>query len=349
MAAATPSMISPPSGSDAPARRVTVVLGMHRSGTSAVAGCLQRLGVDLGPRLMPATEDNPRGYYEHIDLVNLHDRLLLALGRAWDDTFPFPPDWWRDDALIGRYRDEALGLLRRDFPTAALWGLKDPRLCRLLPWWEGLWREAGSAPLFLLVCRPPGEVAASLAKREGFSPAKSALLWLQHTLEAERHTRGQPRVLIDFKAFLADWRGALEPAARVLGMPWPVTGNGANGGTFVDPALARSTVSAAVPDSLPRWVEETHAALRLGLSGREEAMCAELDRVAGHLHAAESLFAPTPVQNASDLAHQLAAARSQAVWYETEWYKARLRTDDARAKLQAKRQEIERLKKQGKQ
>lgn len=343
-AAASPN--SPPSASDASARRVVVVLGMHRSGTSAVAGCLARLGVDLGPRLMPATEDNPRGYYEHIDLVNLHDRLLLALGRAWDDTFPFPPDWWWDDALTGRYRAEALDLLRRDFPTASVWGLKDPRLCRLLPWWEGLWQETQSAPLFLLVCRPPAEVAASLARREGFSAPKSYLLWLQHTLEAERATRGQPRVLVDFKAFLADWRGALEPAARFLGRPWPAatTDDPAAGGPFVDPALARSVSVGAVPERLPRWVEETDAALRLGLAGREGEMRAELDRVAGHLQVAEALYAPTPAEATADLRHQLEAARRQAAWFEAEWQKARLRAEDARAKLLAKRQEVERLK-----
>ena len=106
-----------------PSRRAVVVLGMHRSGTSAVAGCLHRLGVDFGPRLMPATEANARGYYEHIDIVNLHDRLLLALGGSWDETCPLPPDWWSDEVLTGRYRDELLVLLRRDLATAPVWGI----------------------------------------------------------------------------------------------------------------------------------------------------------------------------------------------------------------------------------
>ena len=57
-----------------------VVLGMHRSGTSALTGMLHRLGVALGEHLMPATNDNPRGYWEHADIVKVHERLMAALG-----------------------------------------------------------------------------------------------------------------------------------------------------------------------------------------------------------------------------------------------------------------------------
>ena len=347
--AGSAGMISPLMAAEDPtpipavaARRVVVVLGMHRSGTSAVAGCLQRLGVDLGPRLMPATADNPRGYYEHVDVVNFHDRFLLALGRSWDETGPFPPGGWQDGEAANRYQAEMLALLRRDFATAPLWGLKDPRLCRLLPWWEPMWSKMDSEPLFVLVRRPPSDVAASLARREGFSAGKSHLLWLQHTLEAERFTRGKPRVLVDFTAFLADWRAALEPAAALLGRPWPVSppvDDPADGG-FVDPSLAHATAGTA----LPLWVEEADAALRQGLTGQEGEMRAGLDRITGHLRAAEALYAPAPAETTADLRHQLDDSRRQAAWYEAEWQKARARAEDAHAKLLAKRQENERLR-----
>jgi hypothetical protein len=49
---------------------VLVVLGMHRSGTSALTGMLHHLGVALGEHLMPASADNPRGYWEHSDVVS---------------------------------------------------------------------------------------------------------------------------------------------------------------------------------------------------------------------------------------------------------------------------------------
>ena len=49
---------------------------------------------------MPATEDNARGFYEHVDIVNLHDRLLLALGGSWDETRPLPPGWFGENLRV---------------------------------------------------------------------------------------------------------------------------------------------------------------------------------------------------------------------------------------------------------
>ena len=68
------------------AQHAIVVLGMHRSGTSAMAGVLQRLGVDLGSRLTPGDADNPKGYWEHTELVDIHDRLLRSLSSRWLET-----------------------------------------------------------------------------------------------------------------------------------------------------------------------------------------------------------------------------------------------------------------------
>ena len=179
LAAMLAPVAAPLPSKPAPRRRVLVVLGMHRGGTSAVAGMLQRLGVDFGPRLMPANADNPAGYYEHNDVVNLHDRFLGRLGAAWDDPFPpaFEPSSWSELAPapgLPTYRQELLSILKRDFsgedgrPPAPLWGLKDPRLCLLLPWWEPLWTELDSEPRFILVLRGPEAVAASLGRRDGF-------------------------------------------------------------------------------------------------------------------------------------------------------------------------------------
>ena len=73
-------------------RRVVVVLGMHRSGTSAVARALQVVGVSLGSRLMPAMPgNNPKGFWEDVDFHAFNERLLVALGADWRRVRPF--DW----------------------------------------------------------------------------------------------------------------------------------------------------------------------------------------------------------------------------------------------------------------
>jgi hypothetical protein len=112
----------------------TLVLGMHRSGTSATAGALAAAGFHLGDDLLEAGADNPRGYWEHAGVVAINERLLSALGRRWDDPRPMPAGW-QDGEAAQSASDDIARLLARLAQDRAPWAIKDPRLCRLLPLW----------------------------------------------------------------------------------------------------------------------------------------------------------------------------------------------------------------------
>ena len=75
-----------------------LVAGMHRSGTSALTGALNVLGISLGQHLLAPGEDNPKGYWEHQSAVEIHERLLTALERRWDDVRPLPAGWLTSEA-----------------------------------------------------------------------------------------------------------------------------------------------------------------------------------------------------------------------------------------------------------
>src|SRR5262245_37421536 len=173
--------------------RAVIVLGMHRSGTSAMAGVLQLLGVELGPDLVPPGPFNVAGHFEHAGVVAIHDHVLAALGSSWDDVCPLP-EGWHERADIAPLREELLTLVRRDFEQCPLWGLKDPRLCRLLPLWHGILAEVGCTPGYVIMMRNPAEVVASLHRREEFDRGHSYLVWLENILALEEHTRGRARV-----------------------------------------------------------------------------------------------------------------------------------------------------------
>jgi len=197
--------------------KAVLVLGMHRSGTSATTRILNLLGVDLGGHLLDPADDNTKGFWEHADAVDINDRLLLGLHRSWDDIRGFP-DNWETFHCADRAIAEIQSLVQHEFDNTPLWALKDPRLCRVIPvWTEALSRE-GVEPLFLFVMRHPTEVAQSLAKRDGVSLEFGYALWLRYVTESELATRRYRRVMIRYEDLLKDWRGCMDRVSQSLGI-----------------------------------------------------------------------------------------------------------------------------------
>lgn len=216
-----------------------VVLGMHRSGTSLLTGLLSQVGVNMGRRLYaPQQGVNEKGFWEHEDIVDTHDELLLALNSQWDDLLPLADQWWeRDSAQL--FIKKLTKYVQRDFHNTPVWAIKDPRMCRLLPLWFSIFKAQSIIPLFVCMNRNPFEVVASLRKRDGFSEEKALVLWLSHTLLAERYTREQRRVFIDFNQVVSDPIETLSKIEYQLQLTFPVSVSEANQKilTFVSPDL----------------------------------------------------------------------------------------------------------------
>ncbi|MGE0409471.1 MAG: glycosyltransferase, partial [Amphiplicatus sp.] len=193
-----------------------LVFGMHRSGTSSIAGLLGMLGADLPGGLLGPAEENKRGFFEARDIVEAHDAFLGAIGSAWSAL----DDFRRVDRLPAarEFKARIRPLLEAEFAKARRLVLKDPRMCRFAPLWLGLVKELGADPFAVLVIRNPLEIAASLKERNGFSPGRSVLLWLQHMLMAERDTRGVRRVFVDYDQATQDWRKAAGKLGEAVGL-----------------------------------------------------------------------------------------------------------------------------------
>lgn len=205
---------------DQNARKALIVLGMHRSGTSALTRVLNLLGVELGRNLMPPDDRNPRGYWEHLAIYHNHEMMLNSMGRVWHSLFPFPKAWWLDP-VIASYQERLAGIIRAEFSQARLWGFKDPRLCRLMPAWHSIFSDVGCDPHFIYMIRRPEEVAESLHRRDGFSREKCFRLWLLHGLDAEKESRAYPRIFVTYDELLGDWRGVVDRISEGLHLPWP--------------------------------------------------------------------------------------------------------------------------------
>ena len=185
-----------------------LVLGMHRSGTSAVAGLLGIGGADLGARVLGASDGNETGHWEDAVAVDLHEELLARFGTGWSDPFGLPDDWIASAAAQdarARIRDYIHGDRAHHRP----WAAKDPRLCLF----GGLWRDAAeSVPAgvsAILVLRSPAEVVASLQLRDDMGKRHAQLLWLDYMQSAARIVAGMPHAVVDYEALLRDWKAAL--------------------------------------------------------------------------------------------------------------------------------------------
>jgi len=189
-----------------------LVLGMHRSGTSAFTGILDLLGVNLGSRMLETQADNPKGFFENKFVVQANDCILETLGRSWDDILPLP-EGWQERFADSQLHSDIRTFLREDIAGNPLSALKDPRMSRLLPLWMPHFRAEDVAPHCAIVIRHPLEIAQSLAERNGFSREKSLLLWMLYMLEAERGSRGLPRGFISYDALLQE---PIEAVARLF-------------------------------------------------------------------------------------------------------------------------------------
>lgn len=284
---------------------MVVVLGMHRSGTSALARSCNLLGVDLGSDFIPTQDDNRAGFWEDASVKEADDLALASHGLLWDDVRPLP-DPWRD----GFGGAEVRARLRRTLDALAargpLCGVKDPRISRLLPLWLPLLDEVGATPVFLVALREPAAVARSLAQRDAVGEARARLLWLRYVLEAERHTRGHRRAFVCFDELLRDWRGALARAAETSGLVWPLAFDAASAaiGTFLDPEL-RHHADAPAPegDGLARFAHEAFVAVRALRDGDTPERHAELDRLHAMLAAGDATLGAVVAELEGELAN----------------------------------------------
>lgn len=225
--------------------KAIAVLGMHRSGTSAVARGLQALSVYLGDDLLPAQPENPTGYWEDKQIVDINERVLAALRLRWDDAAPIDPrefERWR----LGGLQREAIRYLERRFLSQPLWGFKDPRTMRLLPFWRRILRETRVEDAYVLVIRNPFSVAASLYARQEMDLETAQRLWLVYDVPFLHLLSEKPLVVVDYDLLMQDPRGQLERIARKLQIP--ETANSASeiehfANDFLDVVLRHSVFS----------------------------------------------------------------------------------------------------------
>jgi len=180
---------------------VLIILGMHRSGTSALCGTLHRMGLEFGENLLGANEHNERGHFENNEVIKLNDGLLEIFGYTWHTPFLLPHGWEIHPSVI-ELRDKAESIIFKYFSSFNLFGIKDPRLCILLPFWQEIMNGLSIEMHYMIALRHPYEIAQSLKKRDQLSLNNTYTLWANHLISLERSTRGKSRCFISFNELM---------------------------------------------------------------------------------------------------------------------------------------------------
>lgn len=201
-------------------KKIIIVLGMHRSGTSALTRGLSTMGVTLGESLHPAGPDNPTGFWEDSDVIAINNQLLGLLGSAHDRMGVIDANLF-DIPEVQQIYETAKALVTQKTASTLIWGMKDPRITRLLPFWKKLLNELGFEVGYAIALRNPLNVAASLAVRNQIEPTKSYMLWLEHMLQAVAYTQAEKRLVVGYDDLLNDPHKQLQRISIALDLKAP--------------------------------------------------------------------------------------------------------------------------------
>jgi hypothetical protein len=251
--------------------RGVVVLGMHRSGTSAATRLVNLLGLSLGSGpMVPTTDGNPRGHWESLRLRDVNDAVLAALGGNWAGPPPLESGWALGPGLDS-LRVEGRDAFAEVYRGTPQWVWKDPRTCITLPFWE---RVLDVEPVVLLVHRNPLEVVDSLARRDQLSKVVSLALWERYVRDSLRNSDGHPVHVSSADEVLGDpaaWAGQVREVLVSHGVD-------ASGRPGTGEAFARAV------DSDLRHARASQADLARDpdLSDAQRALLEVLEKVAGY-------------------------------------------------------------------
>jgi hypothetical protein len=229
-------------------RRLVLVVGVGRSGTSLLTGILGQLGFHVPQPEVEADDTNPRGFSEPRWAVDFHTRLLRARRVTVNDSRPSGFESTATAADDPATLAELRQWLKGQLAEAEAVVVKDPRTGWFLPLWTRGSAELGVEARYVTMLRHPAEILASAAKSYGDwqSPASRAAAWINITLETERATRGSRRAFVRYEDLLDDWPRELDRMADLLELP-KLQGGGLRErfpavDKFVDPTLHRNRI-----------------------------------------------------------------------------------------------------------
>lgn len=203
------------------------VVGMHRSGTSALCAALAACGASFGDRLIDAMAGvNDEGFWEDAGVVQINEQLLALTDSSWFAPLPDVAGTNWNKPVYAALREQALKVLAGGFGSAKVQVVKDPRFCLTLPFWLPLCDDLGITARVCVIGRAPLEVARSLEKRDGFPVGYALRLCLLYRACIQQSVPSNT-LYVRFDDLLHDPEAAMASIGTVLPLPTGYTGESA--------------------------------------------------------------------------------------------------------------------------
>lgn len=199
--------------------KAIVIIGMHRSGTSALSGLLNDLGVFMGNNLYgPQKSVNEKGFFENSQVVRINDELFDDACSSWDD--PLANCFEQNGTIAESFSvyNNTLSTVRTEYASHQLWGMKDPRTSLNLGFWQRVFSGVNVEPYYIIMLRHPLEVAASLEKRDMFSSKKSLMLWINYTLSSYMQCLDKQCCILKYDKLLSEPETVILELESTLGV-----------------------------------------------------------------------------------------------------------------------------------
>jgi hypothetical protein len=286
--------------SGATTKRLVLVVGVGRSGTSLLTGILGQLGCHIPTPEVKADDTNPRGFGEPRWVVDFHTALLRERRVTVNDARPAAFERMAEGPEIEAGYAQLREWLSSQLAQADTVVVKDPRTVWFLPLWTRCAEDLGVATSFVTMLRHPAEILASATKSYGTwqSASSRAAAWLNVTLETEHATRGAHRAFVRYEDLLADWAAQVRRVGEAIESPkLAAVDRNPDVDAFVDPGLHRNRIGweeLEVPASVRDLAEEVWARLQ-PLARGEDAQLEEVHAAYGALYAEAEAIAQSTI------------------------------------------------------
>lgn len=225
-------------------KQVVLILGI-RSGTSALTGILEILGIYLGqnlygaPNSIEAREANAKGFFEDKTFGELNEVILNCMKSSWDDTRKLKFDL--NSPEMRHYIDAIKTTTTNSFKNVKTFGLKNPRITNLLPLYLKAFEELAITPKIIITQRDTEEVALSLVKNCNLTFEHAIKFKKRRWKEIAEYTQGYTTLEVHFKDLIQNTQKVINDLKAFLPELDVSQANCQRVAEFIDESLAHIT------------------------------------------------------------------------------------------------------------